>query len=179
MNDIEQYTESVFESIKHTDEDGGEFWYARELQKVLDEQMRLGVMGKNIDTYTRLAQADALKTAAANPGMGSTMGAGMGMGMGVAMGQMFGGMATNQQQPKAEAAKATCPKCNAPVKAGAKFCPECGSQIGLVCPKCKASLPQGTKFCPECGTKISNSCKKCGAELAPGAKFCPECGEKQ
>ena len=30
----ENYTED-FESIKHTDEEGREFWYARELQKIL------------------------------------------------------------------------------------------------------------------------------------------------
>ena len=31
-----QYTESLFESIKHIDENGDEFWYARELSKVLE-----------------------------------------------------------------------------------------------------------------------------------------------
>ena len=35
MNEIKEYTENVFESIKHVDENGVEFWYARELQKVL------------------------------------------------------------------------------------------------------------------------------------------------
>ena len=30
------YSESLFESIKHTDEDGYEFWYARELSKALE-----------------------------------------------------------------------------------------------------------------------------------------------
>lgn len=30
------YAESLFESIKHVDKDGNEFWYARELQKVLE-----------------------------------------------------------------------------------------------------------------------------------------------
>ena len=36
MNDIKEYTENVFESIKHIDENDVEFWYARELQKVLE-----------------------------------------------------------------------------------------------------------------------------------------------
>lgn len=36
MNEIEKYSESVFESIKHIDENGCEFWYARELQKALE-----------------------------------------------------------------------------------------------------------------------------------------------
>lgn len=30
------YSEATFEDIKHVDEDGNEFWYARELQKVLE-----------------------------------------------------------------------------------------------------------------------------------------------
>ena len=33
---LENYTESIFESIKHIDENGLEYWYARELQKVLE-----------------------------------------------------------------------------------------------------------------------------------------------
>ena len=34
MNDLEM-NNNTFESIKHIDEEGKEFWYARELQKVL------------------------------------------------------------------------------------------------------------------------------------------------
>ena len=37
MNEIEvKYNNSIFEDIKHIDEYGNEFWYARELQKVLE-----------------------------------------------------------------------------------------------------------------------------------------------
>ena len=35
MNDIKEYTEKVFEDIKHIDENGNEYWYARELGKIL------------------------------------------------------------------------------------------------------------------------------------------------
>ena len=35
MNEIKEYTEKVFEDIKHIDENGNEYWLARELQKVL------------------------------------------------------------------------------------------------------------------------------------------------
>lgn len=35
MNDIELYTEKTFDDIKHSDEYGNEYWYARELQVVL------------------------------------------------------------------------------------------------------------------------------------------------
>ena len=36
MNKIKEYTEKVFEEIKHIDEYGNEYWYARELSKVLE-----------------------------------------------------------------------------------------------------------------------------------------------
>lgn len=35
IKEIEQYTEKIFEEIKHLDEEGDEYWEARELQKVL------------------------------------------------------------------------------------------------------------------------------------------------
>ena len=35
MNEITKYTENIFESIKHIDELGQEYWEARELQKIL------------------------------------------------------------------------------------------------------------------------------------------------
>ena len=35
MNELENINETLFESIKHVDDDGNEYWYARELQKVL------------------------------------------------------------------------------------------------------------------------------------------------
>ena len=36
MNEIDKYNKNIFESIKHIDEEGNEYWYARELQKVLE-----------------------------------------------------------------------------------------------------------------------------------------------
>lgn len=36
MADIQQYSEQTFESIKHINEYGQEFWYARELARVLE-----------------------------------------------------------------------------------------------------------------------------------------------
>lgn len=35
MNKISNYNENVFENIKHVDENGNEYWYARELQTML------------------------------------------------------------------------------------------------------------------------------------------------
>ena len=36
MNNIEKYNENIFESIKHIDQNGNEFWYARELSNALE-----------------------------------------------------------------------------------------------------------------------------------------------
>ena len=36
MNETKEYTEKIFEEIKHIDENGKEYWEARELQDVLD-----------------------------------------------------------------------------------------------------------------------------------------------
>ena len=38
MNEIKEYTEKVFENIKHIDENNNEYWYARELQNILGYQ---------------------------------------------------------------------------------------------------------------------------------------------
>lgn len=36
MNEIKEYTEKIFEDIKHIDEKGNEYWYARGLQSLLE-----------------------------------------------------------------------------------------------------------------------------------------------
>ena len=36
MNEIKKYTEKVFEDIKHIDENGNEYWLARELMPLLE-----------------------------------------------------------------------------------------------------------------------------------------------
>ena len=36
MNEIKEYTEKMFDNIKHIDEFGNEYWLVRELQKVLE-----------------------------------------------------------------------------------------------------------------------------------------------
>ena len=35
-NEIARYSEETFESIKHVNEYGNEFWYARELESILE-----------------------------------------------------------------------------------------------------------------------------------------------
>lgn len=36
MKEVKEYTNKIFEDIKHIDEFGNEYWLARELQKVID-----------------------------------------------------------------------------------------------------------------------------------------------
>lgn len=36
MNDIKEYNDEIFENIKHRDESGNEYWYARELMPLLE-----------------------------------------------------------------------------------------------------------------------------------------------
>ena len=48
------------------------------------------------------------------------------------------------------------------------------------CPKCNAILRPGVKFCTSCGQKIETSatCTQCGTPLKSGAKFCIKCGQR-
>ena len=156
------------------------FSLPEELEKAFDKNASLGMMRGNWDMQMQQAQMEAMKAAAANPGAGGTMGAGMGMGMGVGMGQMFGNMMNGAMNGQGIGATVACSKCGAQMKAGAKFCPECGTPAGGVsqCPKCKASVKAGAKFCPECGAALQAICPKCKAPVKAGAKFCLECGEK-
>ena len=131
------------------------------------------------------AQADAMRTAAANPG-GAVAGF---VGMNAAQ-QSAGNAAQLYQMGASAPASApapdswTCPSCG--TKATGKFCPECGAKkpvkVGWTC-ACGA-VNQG-KFCTECGAKKPAGvpqyrCDKCGWQPEKGAKvpkFCPECGD--
>jgi curli biogenesis system outer membrane secretion channel CsgG len=51
---------------------------------------------------------------------------------------------------------AVCPKCGCDIEPGAKFCTNCGLQMGDVkCPGCKKNVEPGTNFCPYCGAKVN------------------------
>lgn len=132
-----------------------------EVEKAIDKRAATGVMGDQVDTYTRLQAAEAMRDAAKNPG-GGFASAGVGLAAGMAMGnnmaQAMNG--TNNQQQAQQTNNfgrpgSTCPKCGKPVPAGSKFCPECGSPIAQkkFCTNCGHELSADAKFCPECGTK--------------------------
>lgn len=132
-----------------------------EVTKAMDERTKLGILGDSTDTLMKVSAAEAMKTAAANQGVGGAfMAGGVGMGAGVGIGAMMANAmagSNNQNSGNANnaAGGAVCPSCGKTVPAGSKFCPECGKAMSA------------TKFCPECGAKVS-----------AGAKFCPECGKK-
>lgn len=132
-----------------------------EVTKAMDERTKLGILGDSTDTLMKVSAAEAMKTAAANQGVGGAfMAGGVGMGAGVGIGAiMANAMAGSNNQNNGNANNAAggtvCPSCGKTVPAGSKFCPECGKAVSA------------TKFCPECGAKVS-----------AGAKFCPECGKK-
>lgn len=170
-------------------------------EKMIKEMQRAGAMRNPTMAAATItaAQADAMRTAAANEN-GAMMGF-MGMNMAGAAGGMnasdlfaMGQQAQQvqqtpppqpQQAAPAPAGEWTC-KCGA--KATGKFCPECGS------PKpaadqgwtCRCGTVNKGKFCQECGSpKPAGAplyrCDKCGWEPEDPAnppKFCPECGDR-
>lgn len=114
-------------------------------------------------SYQDERKYDVLESAAKNEGSGSNlMGAGIGLGMGAGIGAGIGAAATNtaqilneQVKKQPEGASIVCSNCGTSLKAGAKFCSECGTPVPV------------KKFCSECGTQVD-----------PNSKFCPNCGNK-
>jgi membrane protease subunit (stomatin/prohibitin family) len=76
-------------------------------------------------------------------------------------------------------AVALCPNCGA--RTNGKFCTDCGTNLApkAKCPKCAAEVKAGAKFCPECGGPLGKSkCPSCGKEFEKAPKFCDDCGTK-
>lgn len=151
-----------------------------EVEKMLDERTKMGVIGDRMGTYTQYKAANAMGDVAKNPSGGGLAGLGVGLGAGVNMGDMFGESIRSAKDSK-RVSSIECVKCGARISSKAKFCPECGATQALSCPKCGEPISKGSKFCVNCGEKLNISekvCPKCGKQLAPNAKFCPDCGEK-
>lgn len=72
-----------------------------------------------------------MREAANNQGAGGSLaGAGIGLGAGLSMAGVFSEALKGAKDAPAEAKTNTvkCTKCGADVKAGSKFCPECGNK---------------------------------------------------
>ncbi len=149
------------------------------VEKAMDKRTTLGVFDGKMSEYAQYESVQAMRDSAKNPGMGGMFaGAGIGLGMGARMGAQFAQNLDDAQKPTVK-----CAKCGAQVNVGAKFCPQCGGQVGTQsdggqCPKCGAHVVSGAKFCPQCGQALASVCPKCGAKVKPQMKFCPECGAK-
>lgn len=146
--------------------------------------------------WARQEEAEILKTLARNEGLsGEAAGAGMGIGMGLAMGNLtrsmtqdiYGdnvGVGLSNPNAGQAANMRICPKCNASVPNGMKFCGSCGNMMeapAIKCKNCGAEIPKGMRFCGQCGTPVAAPpavCSQCGAELVEGMKFCGRCGNR-
>jgi membrane protease subunit (stomatin/prohibitin family) len=163
-----------------------------EVQKMIDERAGMGAIG-DMQKYVAFKAARGIEAAASNPGAaGSAASLGLGAGFGMMLPQMMQGALAGQQGGTASGAGAAgaagasaamlpCPKCNAQVAAGSKFCAQCGNVMptAATCSKCKAQIAPGAKFCGSCGTPVAlATCPKCNAPVTPDLKFCGECGNK-
>ena len=67
---------------------------------------------------------------------------------------MVSGPAVQFAAGQTSSAQAACPSCGKPLRADAKFCPNCGAKLELTCSDCGASLRAGSKFCDNCGATV-------------------------
>nr|WP_042378317.1 SPFH domain-containing protein [Streptacidiphilus melanogenes] len=82
-----------------------------EVEAAIDTRSRMGIAG-DLDAYTRFQAADAIATAAANPGGG---GEGVGLGVGMALGQRIAqGLTPQAPAPAAPAAAPAAPAAAVP-----------------------------------------------------------------
>src|SRR5688572_10023193 len=129
-----------------------------EVQKMMDERAGMGAIG-DMQRYVAFKAARGIEAAASNPGGGAGDAAslGLGAGFGMMLPGMIAGAMGNQPRPgggpagpagSPAAATVPCPKCQAPLPAGAKFCGNCGAAMpaATTCPKCQATAPAGSKF---------------------------------
>lgn len=145
------------------------------------------------------AQAEAMKSAAANTSTGPMM-AFAGMNMANQAGGINAGSLFQMQADQTQAAPAASPAANSSSAASAatwtcscgtvntsKFCSQCGAPkpapaVGWTC---SCGAVNTGKFCSECGAKKPAGaplykCDKCGWEPEDPhhpPKFCPECGD--
>ena len=71
MTEIKEYTEKIFEDIKHIDDNGNEYWLARELQETLEytqwrrfenviDKAKVTCENSNIKIYDHFADIDKM-----------------------------------------------------------------------------------------------------------------------
>ena len=140
------------------------------------------------------AQADSMKTAAANEGGAMTGFMGMGMAMNAggmnaqnlfAMGQQQQQQQQQQVEPPRDRDGMERWKCSCGAVACGKFCPECGAKKPEPKPAnswtCKCGATATGKFCPECGSPKPADADgwTCSCGAVNKGKFCQNCGAKK
>lgn len=136
------------------------FSFPEEVEKAIDMNSTLSVLGDKMDDYMTYQSAEALKDAAKNQG---ATGVGTGLATSLVLADTLTDTLSRNKAKKAKVSQVS------DTQDDGKFCSECGTKNR-----------KNAKFCTECGTQFTkNICKKCGAELTPTAKFCPECGAKR
>lgn len=130
------------------------------------------------------AQADAMKTAAANKA--GAMTGFMGMGMAINNGMNTQDLFAMGEKQKKEAPEKETWQCFCETIASGKFCPECGK------PKpvskswtCSCGSVNEGNFCTNCGKKKPETasiyqCSNCGWKTEDASRFprfCPDCGK--
>jgi predicted amidophosphoribosyltransferase len=51
----------------------------------------------------------------------------------------------------------TCATCGASASDEARFCANCGAELGRRCPTCGAAVTDADRFCASCGTPLSEA----------------------
>jgi membrane protease subunit (stomatin/prohibitin family) len=145
-----------------------------ELTKAIDTRGAMSTIG-DMQQFTQFQAAHAMREGASVPGSGA--GQAMGLGAGFAFGNMMmGNMAQAQQAPAQQSPFAPTGAGMAPGAVAA------AAPAGVPCPKCNAPVAPGAKFCSGCGQPMasgSHPCSKCNAEVKDGTKFCSSCGTPQ
>jgi len=131
------------------------FSFPESVERAIDANSSLSVLGDKMDDYMLYNSVEALKESAKNQGSAAL---GTGIATSVVLADTLSSSIKSRKETKTED------------KETGKYCPECG-----------AKNRKNAKFCSECGTKfnLQTNCSKCGAELPKNAKFCQECGTKK
>jgi len=121
------------------------------------------------------AQAQAMKSAAANEGTGAFMAfAGLNMAQTMGAGSTKGLFELGQEQNKAEKWKCPCGAENA-----GNFCGSCGKAKGSDRWKCSCGAENTGKFCGNCGKSKPFASWTCSCGTENDGKFCRECGKQK